>query len=1106
MTWVDSLCDLAWRSAWTIAPLLVLIWLMCRSLSLRPATRHGLWVAALAWLVVPLVLAPLPRPALLGLASSIDVEEGDPPTDLAPGVYYESWMEAGRRMDAGGGEAPAGDDSSSTTSEEPEISRAESDRARADEPSIANVAGRADSSPVRAAGRIEANRVSGGTAESGRAARAPAGETVAELASDAPARARPTAPLPPRPGLSHFERGMPPGGEPRAGSPRHRDGGGPAESRDATIRSGVVSARAPVEEYNSSAHPNENTYHKSPLKNPRETGVHRASSEEIAAEGGCGPISPQTHGRGDGEWSAWVVAVGGLLQSWRQLPTIPATLWLSGSAALSLLLLARVVWFSRKARAAQAAPKWVEREVSRIGRRIGLRRVPRVLMTEERVSPLVWCGGAPRLLLPRKLWEELDTAGRRAILCHELAHVRRRDHWVCWANLVVAAVYWWNPLAWWLRRRIDEEADHSCDAWVTWLMPRERRAYAQALLRTREYIDGGSRTPAAIAVMGKDARKLSRRLTMVMTQRMRPGYSWAGGMLMAAVIVGGLAAAPTRSCPPEEREAAQAAKAAAEAAVAAETTAAAVRDAELFTTRAEQEKGAAKSVARNLMAAQRAAEERAAVTRSAGGGRGGSSAPRAAQNTFDTFVRGGGAGGGKGAVAGDDAIEIRSYAVPNKKKLDLLYKLMARDDVTIRVSRSDGALVVHATSAQHERMAAFVDLLNGEWSQREYALSKGKLDDLAALLSLDEVPLLVYPGGMKLGVRATQREHEVVGAFVRLIEPDAKVPAGAAVGRSGPSVAAAPSPFGGGAGGGGRTMAAPQAMAEWRRQAEQQAQAPLMAKIRRGGRDPVAALIAPGQADQNVREHAARVRAMTEKLRAQGSAREQMGEQLRERAEKLAAEADRLREAAEELRQKLDGLRERIQELKDSELRGEVDSEASSLADVAKAMEQRAEEMRLRSEQSEQEADAAASDADTLDSQAEELSSVLERLSELSAENPLAYVTFDSFPRMNWIEHTPATPAAPEAEVEGAEVDDGDEDWDCEESGAATGGLSSGLRHLMSNLRGSLSGATAPVGIAPRTPAPAAPPSPIAAPERVAPVSTLAPQPTPPAAPTAGPR
>jgi hypothetical protein len=181
-------------------------------------------------------------------------------------------------------------------------------------------------------------------------------------------------------------------------------------------------------------------------------------------------------------------------------------------------------------------------------------------MVRDRVSPLIWCGRKPRLILPIELWTQLDKHGRKAILAHELAHLKRRDHWVCWGEMFISILYWWHPLVWWIRRRIAEEADLSCDAWVTWLMPQGRRAYAEALLKTKQFV-GESRAAAPAGGLGVTtvgARRFARRLTMVMTRSGRPRTSIFGVLLATSLAAAGWVANPALSCPPEEKAAKEA--------------------------------------------------------------------------------------------------------------------------------------------------------------------------------------------------------------------------------------------------------------------------------------------------------------------------------------------------------------------------------------------------------------------------------------------------------------------------------------------------------------------------------------------------------------------
>jgi beta-lactamase regulating signal transducer with metallopeptidase domain len=119
------------------------------------------------------------------------------------------------------------------------------------------------------------------------------------------------------------------------------------------------------------------------------------------------------------------------------------------------------------------------------------------------------------LLWPEGLEERLPDEGRRAVLLHELAHLRRRDHWVGWLLLLGSCVWWWLPLFGFVRRRLAYEAELACDAWVVRTLPGARRAYAEALLEVSQRVSwAAAAAPAVGAVTGR--RDFERRLVMIM--------------------------------------------------------------------------------------------------------------------------------------------------------------------------------------------------------------------------------------------------------------------------------------------------------------------------------------------------------------------------------------------------------------------------------------------------------------------------------------------------------------------------------------------------------------------------------------------------------------
>lgn len=60
-------------------------------------------------------------------------------------------------------------------------------------------------------------------------------------------------------------------------------------------------------------------------------------------------------------------------------------------------------------------------------------------------------------------WPQWSVFKRDAVLLHELTHVRRRDFHIHLLADIFRSVFWFNPMAWWLRRELLELAEAACD-------------------------------------------------------------------------------------------------------------------------------------------------------------------------------------------------------------------------------------------------------------------------------------------------------------------------------------------------------------------------------------------------------------------------------------------------------------------------------------------------------------------------------------------------------------------------------------------------------------------------------------------------------------------
>jgi len=157
-----------------------------------------------------------------------------------------------------------------------------------------------------------------------------------------------------------------------------------------------------------------------------------------------------------------------------------------GSLALLGWLILRWRQVVRTARAADEDPAYAPLLAEACQRTHCQSRV-RVKITRATLSPAV-CGlWRPVILLPQSLTETLAPEQLRAVLMHELMHVRRGDVWVNFAQALLQIIYWWHPLVWVANARIRRLREEAVDDAVMAALRDEADIYAPTLLAVAKF-------------------------------------------------------------------------------------------------------------------------------------------------------------------------------------------------------------------------------------------------------------------------------------------------------------------------------------------------------------------------------------------------------------------------------------------------------------------------------------------------------------------------------------------------------------------------------------------------------------------------------------------
>jgi beta-lactamase regulating signal transducer with metallopeptidase domain len=148
---------------------------------------------------------------------------------------------------------------------------------------------------------------------------------------------------------------------------------------------------------------------------------------------------------------------------------------------------------------------------------VTLRRRIHLLSHEGVQVPLTWGFIKPVVMMPVESlsWSE---GQRSTALFHELSHVKRGDFLVMLLARLSRALYWFNPLSWYVFRQIKKEQEKACDELVlkAGIKP---STYAENLLLIRNSISVSWNPPAA--VLGTVGRShLNERLITILKQRL----------------------------------------------------------------------------------------------------------------------------------------------------------------------------------------------------------------------------------------------------------------------------------------------------------------------------------------------------------------------------------------------------------------------------------------------------------------------------------------------------------------------------------------------------------------------------------------------------------
>ena len=127
--------------------------------------------------------------------------------------------------------------------------------------------------------------------------------------------------------------------------------------------------------------------------------------------------------------------------------------------------------------------------------------------------------GRSVIVVSKQATQELNEEDLRLVITHEMAHIKRRDHWFRWLEWIALIGLWWNPVMWWARHQLRISEEMACDDLVLETAAPEVHQYANSLLNMAELLASSAIRPPVVASAINSGGNLEKRLKMMIAEK-----------------------------------------------------------------------------------------------------------------------------------------------------------------------------------------------------------------------------------------------------------------------------------------------------------------------------------------------------------------------------------------------------------------------------------------------------------------------------------------------------------------------------------------------------------------------------------------------------------
>ncbi|ENK0838591.1 M56 family metallopeptidase [Clostridium botulinum] len=154
-------------------------------------------------------------------------------------------------------------------------------------------------------------------------------------------------------------------------------------------------------------------------------------------------------------------------------------------------------------------------------------------------APCIFGVLKPKIYIPKYKYSTNDYKYLSHIFLHELVHYKRKDLIYNFLGTITILIYWFNPIIWFIVKKMKLQREYACDAYVLEILDKEESIeYGMTLINFSKLISSSKKVPQ-LAIFFETRNQIKRRIKMIKNFK-KGSYRMSAAAVICCVLAGGI--------------------------------------------------------------------------------------------------------------------------------------------------------------------------------------------------------------------------------------------------------------------------------------------------------------------------------------------------------------------------------------------------------------------------------------------------------------------------------------------------------------------------------------------------------------------------------------